>query len=340
MLGVILSLVLLAPPTLEDALNDERVRSAVLSGLGNPANPAEIDAASVAYVSFGRSVYGSNTVPVQLLRPFQHLRILNAVDVELSASENLAELKSLREIALWRTSRTALAALKNLPALTHLTLRSMELTDEDAAVVAECGNLQFLDLRYNLVKSLKCFAGRKALKWLDIEGNPISRGEIDAFVAARPDVRLIYGALADPDEYVRRAWAGKRSGSITACAQARADSYRARSWNGKVPFHDGSVHSIRIMKSAGETGYTSCDAAVIVRYARFLKQEYPGQPGFLNDDAALQQFVENTGMPPDAEGSYSFSYVVDWIRKHKESQVLPPYVLLDDMLQMWEKIIR
>jgi hypothetical protein len=342
MCAVLLTLsIMLSLPALEEALENERIYNAILSSLVLRADSDHlISPDKVKYLYFPYRIIGSNDISAVYLLPFQNLRRLGADNVRFVEAGSFAELKALQEITFWGTAFPAVRALSKLPELTHLTLRGMHLSDQDAASLATCTHLQFLDLRYNAVSSLEPFMKHASLKWLDVSGNPVRPEECERLRAACPELHLLSGERPEPDKYFRRAWLGMKNISVRLCSPRILSFYSPDVWEGQIPNKEETAHAARHLDMAGETSYYSCDAAVIVRYAALFREIFSPDYAFLPEDHVFNRFKKNTNIPPDPDGNYTINHVVKWIREHKDTQLLPPSLLLDDMLVIWENKVK
>ncbi|HNT88223.1 MAG TPA: hypothetical protein PKL84_10200 [Candidatus Hydrogenedentes bacterium] len=335
-LAYILCALLCAEVTVEDSFRVEHIRNAVLAALGQRDLRAEdVNPDDVRYLHFSQDICSESVVPVNLLAPFTHLRSITAGNVSFTGMDALSQLEDLRALVLWDVNLDAPRAIPSLRHLTYLTMRAMSLTDGDMAALSVCQELRFLDLRNNEIVSLRAFKNMERLERLDVCGNPVSSDELLAFAAERPTVRILSGARPAPDQYVRRAWLS----SLFVCERnclGRIIGYKQQGpWKGHLPWIGEAEQSYRLLDSAGEMDYYAGWAAVIVRYAVYFRGQAMPDYHFQPEDPYFAWFRDYTEIPPNADGVYSLDHVVQWIGKHKDSDRLPPSLLLDDMLDSW-----
>lgn len=334
---IVVAMISAVSPTVEDAFENDAIRGALLYTLGDRTlGVGDIDIRQVKYLTIGSwQLYDDRAIPVTLLVPFRQLRSLSAELVLFEKTEAFKDLDSLRELALWGCDFSSLQVLSEIPNLTHLTLRSMDISGEDTSFLGDCRYLRFVDLRNNAITTLEPFQKLATLERIDIRGNPIPQADIEAFRVARPEIELLSGPWPVQDEYVRRAWIARRGSIEWDCAPRIIAWHQDGGWKGRLPWQEEDEHGVRILDAAAETDHYAGTASVIVRYAKYFRDNGHANYCFRLDDPRFACFLKQTQMRPDNAGAYPLEYTVNWIRVNRAK--LAPLVLLDDMLALWDQ---
>ena len=319
-----------------DSFRSEQIRNAVLAAIAQRGLRAEdVNPDDVHYLHFSEHSRSEIVVPMNLLGPLTQLRAITAGNVAFTGMGALSGHEDLRALVLWDVNLDPARAIPSLEHLTHLTMRAMSLTDADMAPLSACQELRFLDLRDNELVSLRAFKNMERLERLDVRGNPVSSDELLAFAAERPGVRILSDARTAPDQYVRRAWLSSLFVCERDCLERIIRYKQQGPWKGRLPWVGEAEKSYRLLNGAGETDYYAGWAAVIVRYAVYFRDQGIPDYFFQPEDPFFAWFLDYTGMPPNAAGVYPLDHVVQWIGEHRDSDLLPPSLLLDDMLALW-----
>jgi hypothetical protein len=326
-----------AEPSLEQAFSHDAIRGAAQSGLCQRSiELAEFEPLEVEFLSFRERSYATDpTLPLDLLLPFSALRSLRVEKMSLMHVQVLREFSSFHELVLWSAVIPDVTELPTMSCLTHLTMRCMDLTSPALSFLSSCPSLTSIDLRNNRLESLKIFFGLPQLHRLDLRDNPVAPEKIAEFKARRPDVQVLFGPHNHPDEYIRRMWISNWGAFTSECMEDCISARQNGPWKDRLPWVGESERFLRILMEAGEVDYFSGMAAVIVRYAQFFREEGQSKYLFSLQDPFFAWFLDYTGMPPNADGVYPLDHVVQWIGEHKDSDLLPPSLLLDDMLALW-----
>jgi len=321
-------------PCVEKALENDCLKFSLPQLSFFERHSTDVVAEKVEYVPAVALGDSDNHLDIDVLACFPNVKMVIASQLVLNLA-HFYELSNIVELTVLGGTVSGMCDLGDQRSLRYLTLRGLNLNDEDTASLQSCNHLEYVSVQDNIIDSLKVFETIAPLRMLDVRGNHIADTEVNRFRAKRADVRLLYGNSAGWSSRIAQSLRNAKGEGFLSSRRRMIEVQRKSSQDERnvISFRESLEINLPVLGDTNAASYVADWMAVLVAYAQYFRDVENVKGSITESDRWFNWFVTRSGYPRSPSGSYSFPEIVQWVEKNKND--FAPSYLLDDALEKY-----